>query len=264
MQSQGASASARRSPRISQTAARAPSYHTQAGRSYAAFHSRMTAISEGAASHPRVSRLRRNYFLLFGPIAAALFVFGTLGLAVMIPGYSQVRQTVSEIGEVGSPARIPFTIMLCSVAVCILIFASAVRRISVEAGRSSLAAYLIGFMALSAAGVGIFAYPHPLHNVFGISELVGYQAPLFFALTWGRHPQAKRVDTFSWIMFGLVWVAIIVNLSPFDRKGVAWAYVRPAYGLAQRALFLEWFGWSATLGVLLFEGNSKWPRASAS
>jgi hypothetical protein len=34
----------------------------------------------------------------------------------MIPEYSHVQQTVSEIGEAGSPARIPFTVMLCCVA----------------------------------------------------------------------------------------------------------------------------------------------------
>lgn len=64
---------------------------------------------------------------------------------------------MSEIGEMGSPARFPFTIMLCCVALCLLVFA---------------------------AGVGIFAFPHPLHNIFGESELIGYQAPVAFALTW--------------------------------------------------------------------------------
>ena len=77
-------------------------------------------------------------------------------------------------------------------AACILVFASAVRDLSVTAGHSRLAAYLVGFMALSAAGVGVFAYPHPLHNIFGISELIGYQAPLVFALTWRRDPRCEN------------------------------------------------------------------------
>jgi len=41
-------------------------------------------------------------------------------------------------------------------------------------------------MALPAAGIAAFAYAHPAHNIFGMSELVGYQAPLAFALAW-RH-----------------------------------------------------------------------------
>lgn len=131
-----------------------------------------------------------------------------------------------------------------------------VRDMSVEAGHSQLAAYLIGFMALSAAGVGVFAYPHPLHNVFGISELIGYQAPFVLALTWRRDPRARTLVALSWIQFGLIWVAIALNLSSFDRQGAVWAYVKPAYGLAQRALFAAWFGWCVAVGVLLFQ--RKW------
>jgi hypothetical protein len=173
-------------------------------------------------------------------------------LALTVPGYSQVHQTVSEIGEMGSPARVPFAIMLSCVAACILVLASGVRDIAVGAGRSPLAAYVLGCMALSIAGVGVFAYPHPLHNVFGLSELVGYQAPLILALTWRRDPRASTVVIFSWVMTGLVWVAIALNLGSLDRHGTLWAYLQPAYGLVQRALFAVWFGWCAGIGVLLF------------
>ena len=96
--------------------------------------------------------MKRNYRLLFGPLAGAILGFGIGGLALLIPGYSHVHQTVSEIGEIGSPARVPFAIMLCCVAACILVFASAVRDLSVMAHHSRLAAYLIGFMALWARG----------------------------------------------------------------------------------------------------------------
>jgi hypothetical membrane protein len=197
--------------------------------------------------------MKRNYRLLYGPLAAAVFVLGVAGLALMIPGYSHVRQTISEIGENGSPARFPFALMLCCVAACILVFASAVRDISVQAGRSTLAAYVIGFMALSASGVGVFAYPHPLHNIFGMSELIGYQAPLVLALTWRRDPRAKALVAFSWIMFALIWIAIALNMSSLDRHGEVWAHVKPAYGLAQRALFAAWFGWCVGAGVFLFK-----------
>ena len=112
-------------------------------------------------------------------------------------------------------------------------------------------------MALSAAGVGVFAYPHPLHNVFGLSELVGYQAPLILALTWRRDPRAGTAVTFSWIMTGLVWVAIALNLSSLDRHGAVWAHLKPAYGLVQRGLFAAWFGWCAGVGVLLFRRSAR-------
>jgi hypothetical membrane protein len=206
------------------------------------------------------TRMKRNYRLLFGPLAGAILAFGIAGLALLIPGYSHVHRTVSEIGEVGSPARVPFAIMLCCVAVCILVFAAAVRDRSGEAGHSRLAAYLIGFMALPAAGIGVFAYPHPLHNIFGISELVGYQAPLVLAFTWRRDPRARLLVFLSWILYVVVCVAIALNLSSLDRQGLVWAYLKPVYGLTQRALFAAWFGWCAVVGLLLFQ--MRWPRPS--
>ena len=143
--------------------------------------------------------------------------------------------------------------MLGCVAACILVFASAVRDVSVAAHHSRFTAYLIGFMALPAAGIGVFAYPHPAHNVFGMSELIGYQAPLVFALTWRHDARAKTLVMLSWIFFGLIWGAIALNLSRICRTGLG---LREAvHGLAQRALFAAWFGWCAVLGILLFKRN---------
>ena len=200
--------------------------------------------------------MKRDYRLLFGPLAAAVFVIGVAGLPLIIPGYSDLRQTVSEIGEIGSPARLPFAIMLCCVAVCILVFAAAVREHSVGIGHSQLAAYLIGFMALPAAGIGIFAYPHPLHNVFGIAELIGYQAPLALALTERRDPRTKSLVTLSWVLYLVICIAIALNLSSLYRQGPVWPRVKPMYGLAQRLLFAAWFGWCALVGLVLFEKKS--------
>lgn len=184
------------------------------------------------------SPMRGNARLLFGPLAGVILGVGVAGLALMIPGYGHVQQTVSEIGEVGSPARVSFARMLCCVAVCNLVFASAVRNLSIEAGHSPLAAYFIAFMAISAAGVGIFAYPHPLHNVFGLSEIIGYQAPAVLALTWRRDARARTLVAISWAAFALVWVAIGLNMSSMDRQSQLWAHVKPNFGLAQRALFV--------------------------
>lgn len=189
--------------------------------------------------------------LLSGPLAAALLLLGIAVLPLWVPDYSQVRQTVSEIGEMDSPARIAFTIMLCGVACCLLIFAAGVGTASKQAGHGRSPAYLIAFMALSAAGVGIFAFPHPLHNIFGESELIGYQAPLAFALSWRADPKAKRLVAFSWCFFALIWICIALNLTSLFRHGPIWTQVRPVYGLVQRSLFAAWFGWCAGIGVLL-------------
>ncbi len=198
--------------------------------------------------------------LRFGVLALALLTVGIIGLALMVPGYSHVQQTVSEIGELGSPARVPFAILLLSVAACTLVFASAVRAVSRAHQRADASAYLIGAMGLSIVGVALFAHPHPLHNVFGISELIGYQAPLAFALTWRRHPHARALVRISWLLYLAVIAAIALNLSSIFAPNALWSYVQPRYGLAQRALFGAWFGWIALLGVLL--SDAPWTRRS--
>jgi hypothetical membrane protein len=207
--------------------------------------------------------MKHGDLLLFGPLGAFLFAAGIVGLAFLVPGYSHVHQTVSEIGEMDSPARIPFTVMLCAVAACLVVFAFAVRDVSIRAGHATLAAWLIGCGAVSAAGVGIFSFPHPLHNVFGESELIGYQAPLALALAWRRDPRAKGLVAFSWILFALMWIAIALNLTILDRHGALFAQVRPVYGLVQRSLFATWFSWCAVVGVLLWRGDRRNQALSA-
>src|SRR5580658_4280149 len=85
--------------------------------------------------------------LLFGPLAALLLACGIGGLPSFVPGYDSLRQTVSEIGEVGSPAQTPFTATLLLVALCLLIFAIALRNESRDAHVSVLPAYLVACSA---------------------------------------------------------------------------------------------------------------------
>jgi hypothetical membrane protein len=196
--------------------------------------------------------VRRDICLLFGPVSAVIFWAGVAGLAAMVPGYSHVHQTVSEIGEMGSPARVAFAALLCGVAVCNLVFAWGVREQALQARRAQWPAYVIGSMAVSSAGIGLFAFPHPLHNVFGLSELIGYQAPLAVAVVWGGAPRSQALTAFSWILYLLLMLAIALNLGTLDRQSALWAYEKPIYGLVQRSLFLAWFAWCAGAGWLMW------------
>src|SRR5579862_7157112 len=88
----------------------------------------------------RTSAMMTATRLLFGPLAGATFFVGVLSLAQFVPDYSQVHQSISEIGEVGSPTRIPFAAMQFSYAICLLIFASGIRGAAIKVQRSPLAA----------------------------------------------------------------------------------------------------------------------------
>ncbi|HEY4123223.1 MAG TPA: DUF998 domain-containing protein [Rhizomicrobium sp.] len=196
--------------------------------------------------------MTRDNRLLFGPLALIVFVAGILILPLLVPGYDQVRQTVSEIGEMTSPMRWPFAAMLWAVAASLIVFAFGLRAASINARHNSLAAWFSVWMAIAAAALGWFAFPHPLHNVFGQSELIGYQAPLAFALAWRKDPRAQAVVRFSWIMYLLVLISLAFNLTVLIRSGEIWNDIKPFYGLVQRSLFLCFFVWSAGAGWMLW------------
>lgn len=193
----------------------------------------------------------KNYQLWFGPLAVLLFVAGTLAIGLITPGYSHVRQTVSELGEVGSPGQVAFSVLLCLVAASLLVYAGAIARSLHELGHSVSPAYFVGAMAISCAGVGIFAFPHSLHNIFGLSETVGLQAPLVAALACRKDARAKQVTVFSSIMYLVVLMAIAINLVPLVRPADLWAHLKPFFGIVQRSLFASWFIWCAGYALFL-------------
>lgn len=193
--------------------------------------------------------------LWLGPLAALLLFAGILAIGLVIPGYSHVRQTVSELGEAGSPGQLAFTVLLCLVAACLGGLATGIARTLRASAHSTLPAWFVGAMAISVAGVGLFAFPHPLHNFFGMSELVGYQAPLAAALVCRRAPALRPIAAFSIVMYALVVLALAGSLTTLDRHGAIWAFVEPVYGLVQRALFAAWFFWCAGFAVLLMRSG---------
>lgn len=75
-----------------------------------------------------------------------------------------------------------FSALPCLVALCLIIFASGVARTMQAWGHVTLPAWLVGALAISSVGVGLLSFPHPLHNVFGMSGLIGARAG------WWRFP----------------------------------------------------------------------------
>jgi len=189
--------------------------------------------------------------LWFGPVAALLLLAGIIAIGAITPDYSHVRQTVSELGEVGSPGQVAFSVLLCLVAACLIIFATAVARTLKDTGHSTLPAWFLAAMAISTAGVGLFAFPQPLHNIFGMSETVGYQAPLVGALVCKMDPGMKRVKAFSLLMYVVVLLAIAVNLMALVRPAEIWSQIKPFFGIVQRSLFASWFIWCTGYALLL-------------
>ena len=186
---------------------------------------------------------------LSGAIAAITFFTLVVVLALGLDGYSHVSQTVSEIGRQGSPAETQWRIGNLLVASSLLIFAGFLVSFANARQLSRLPGIFMSFFAISEAGMAIFATPHPLHNVFGLSALAGYMTPLVISLSWRGVAGLRSIAAVSGLAWLLVVAAILLNLSPLFAPSL---YPLEFYGLVQRGLFVAFYGWCFYLSMALY------------
>jgi hypothetical membrane protein len=193
--------------------------------------------------------VRERLLFLPGMLAGPIFFGALYALAPMIDGYSHVAQTVSEVGRQGSPAEAFYQIANVLVAACLLVFAWGLYRVAKSNDAAILPAVLVAFYAIALIGLGMFPTPHPLHNVFGLSMMIGYMAPLALSLSWRGFENADKLVRGSWIAFVLIAISIFLNLSPLFARDM---YPLEYYGLVQRSLLVAFYGWCFYLGSKLF------------
>lgn len=194
--------------------------------------------------------MRTETRLIFGPVAAAIFFVGVACLALLVPGYSHVQDSISAIGKLGTPTRIPFALVFVCYACSLLIFASGIFRTATKHAAPKLPAYLIGYYAFTQLGIAVFATPHPLHNVFGLLSMPGYLAPLALAFTW-RRVGPHSLIVISYLLGLVVLGAIILGLSELVPESDLWRLVSPYPGLVQRLLVAAWLPWLAAAGIMM-------------
>lgn len=188
--------------------------------------------------------MKPGTLLRFGFFSALLFWGGILALGSMVPQYSHVSHTISAIGAIGSPMRVPFAVLNLGVDVLLLMFAAGVLLVTRHRQASYLSAIFIGLFALADIGTAVFPSPDALHNVFGLSLTIGYMAPLAAAISWRNDASLKSLVRPSLIAWLLLMISMALNLSPIVLPDL---YDLRYYGLAQRALFLVWFAWISWL-----------------
>jgi hypothetical membrane protein len=193
--------------------------------------------------------MQQRRLFLSGALAGVIFFAAVYALATMVDGYSHVGQTVSEIGEQGSPAEMYFQIMNLLVALCLLVFAWSLYQFAKSSKVSKLPAFFMACFAISETGLAIFPSPHDLHNVFGLSATIGYMTPLVIALSWKSLTNPGTLITVSWFAFILISISIFLNLTPMFARDL---YPLEYYGIVQRSLFVAFYGWCAYAGITLF------------
>jgi hypothetical membrane protein len=187
--------------------------------------------------------------LLGGPAAALAFGFGVTWLGLITPGYSAVRQTISELGPLGGKGRKSLAVLNLVIALSALLFAWGLLSVPKQSASTSAPGYLVGLYAILAAGLAAFPSRHRLHNVFGLLQTFPFVgAPLAVAVGWRGQ---GTVATVSWAALVLLIAAMALNIAPLFSPRLAKA-LAPVYGLVQRSIFVTWYGWFLALGVLLF------------
>jgi hypothetical protein len=190
-----------------------------------------------------------GWMLFGGPVAALVFGAGVTWLGPATPGYSAIRQTISELGPQGGRGRRALAALNLTIAVAAAVFACGLVSIASHVhGTMIVPAYFIVLYAVLTVGLALFPSGHPLHNVFGLLQTVPFVgAPLSVALGW----RGQGLTSISWLALVTLVVAMVLNLAPAFSPRLARRFA-PVYGVLQGSLFVAWYGWCALLGLLLF------------
>lgn len=169
--------------------------------------------------------------LSLGWIVPIISILGSLILGFTLPEYNTAAQTLSEIGEEGSPYYLIWMIFSFCIDMCITLFGIGILLYAKSNKLSKIPAIFIIGHGLSGIGASIFPTPHSLHNLFGSSNLIWYCAPLMFALIWKtkRGKMFRNVSTITF--FTVIVFGTVLNLNPMFEPSL---YPMKYYGVAQR------------------------------
>ena len=191
--------------------------------------------------------MKTKKLLSLGWVTLMAFILGTSILGSQLEGYSAISQTVSEIGEKGSPLYLPWQIFSTGIGCLLILFGIGIVSFAKKSDVSIIPGIFILFAGLSQCGVGIFPSPDPLHNIFGLSMTVGYFSPLIFALRW-KTQLGMRFKRLSQIAFILIVLGIFLNLSPAFAPSL---YPLAYYGIIQRFLLFTFYIYCSFISISL-------------
>jgi hypothetical protein len=187
-----------------------------------------------------------------GWIASALFIAGSLVLGSFLADYSFISQTVSEIGQEGSPLKLTWQLFSLLIGLLIILFSLGIISFARRNKWSVVPGLFVLFAGLSEFGIALFPSPHSLHNVFGLSMTIGYFSPLVFFLLW----KDKLGVSFKWyslLAFIFILLGIFLNLSPLFAPDL---YPLEYYGLVQRFLLFTFYLYLALVALNTIKASS--------
>lgn len=205
---------------------------------------RPTGVARSAPAGLRVTAL--------GGLAASVLYVGSTALGgLLVPGYSQVRDSVSSLTSVGTPHRLWIALGFAAYNVALGLMAAGLLGTSRRSRASTAAGWLI--TAAAAAGI-LMLEPFTEDPVgtpltpFGVGHIVlvavsalGIVAAAFlYAWAWREDPRWRRLSRPSLIVGILVLVTGAIGSA---------AITTPVFGLLERLTPLTLLVWFAAIGV---------------
>lgn len=183
---------------------------------------------------------------LNGAIALPLLYWVNLILnSLLNPGYSQMRQQVSELGMRGATYPYLFNAGILVAGIALLVgtlgYYYALGQLGVGVTLSWLVTVVLGLFAVAILMAGFFPLPNPLHGGKYLG-LVIVSGPMLLATALWRQPGATRLNAYL-IITTILSVAILAI-----RMGAGDLVTRANLGLFQRLdafVGLLWIGVTA-------------------
>ena len=208
------------------------------------------------------TRLRSANSLLSvcGIVAPILFTLAVIVLGFVRENYSHISDTISDLGEIGSPNMAGQNVNFILTGLLILAFSFGLYGGTGPGKRVKVGSLLVSVIGLGLAVAGVFPddvrCPSPGCNSLAANghAVAGFMvfplipiAILLFSRGLGRDTVWRRYRTYS-LVTGIVAFALLVLFLAQDETSL----LGQRDGAIQRLYLASWFQWIAVMAIGLF------------
>ncbi|HVS91015.1 MAG TPA: DUF998 domain-containing protein [Mucilaginibacter sp.] len=182
--------------------------------------------------------------LSLGTGAVVLFWVSTIICGYIHGHYNHGRDTISELGALGSRSQYLFSWLLSFVALMGLGFSWGLLRVCRLTKMSPIPIVPIVVFFLANVGIAFYSLGDPMHPVVGqISEII-MLGPILVLVFW-RGPANFGLRMFSMVALAFFILSLLLLLSGWLPD----SYVQSHSGLLQRIFHAGWSFWLISLNI---------------
>jgi hypothetical membrane protein len=197
------------------------------------------------------SRFKTKNLLYFGYISAPLFWLMTLISGAIHGNYNHFRNTISELGAIGTRSEVFTSSLLMLLTVFCILFSIGFYRASKKLSLSVVPSILSFTMPITMIWAGIFTLGNEFHSSTGPLPLLLILGFLLTGILWIRNKKFSLLTRSSLISFIISLLIFLRFIKPFSYEYA---------GLLQRLFYLAWTVW--TISITYFFSKKIQPTSS--